>query len=125
MSIQRTISLRPNGEAIAALMSPMFGLIAFSIANYIWEATRWDPLRDVTPLYLKIGSWIPYYSKIGPYAGKETILLVVWLATWLVLHLVLRKKELRVLPWAIAFMIGIAFAALLLWPPFTEIMIPE
>ncbi len=125
MSDQRTLSVRPSGEAIAALMGPMFGLLAFSIANYIWEATRWDPLRDVTPLYLRIGIWIPYSSKIGPYAGKETILLLVWLVTWGVLHLVLREKELRVAPWAIAFLIGIAAAVLLLWPPFTEIMIPE
>ncbi len=125
MSAQAKPSIRPSGEAVAAFISPMIGLLALSISNYIWEATRWDPSRDVTPLYLQIGSWIPYSAKIGPYAGKETILLVAWFASWVVLHLILRKREVRVAPWAIVFLIGIATAALLLWPPFTEILIPE
>ncbi len=124
MSAQ-TKALRPTGEAIAAFISPVLGLLALSIANYIWEATRWDPARDVSALYIKLGSWIPESDKIGPLVGKETILLVVWLGTWVALHLALRKRELRVAPWAIAFVVGIAFAALLLWPPLAEIFIPE
>ncbi len=125
MSALANSRLKPNGEAVAALMSPMIGLLVFSIANLIWEAKRWIPEQDVTPLYVRIGSWIPNANKIGPFAGKETILLLVWGGAWLVLHLLLHKRELRVAPWAIAFVIGIAAAALLLWPPFAEILIPE
>jgi hypothetical protein len=125
MSSQPITRNRPSGEAIAAFISPVIGLLAFSIANMVWDATRWDPARDISPLYLAIGSWIPYSNKIGPYAGKETILLVGWLGAWLFLHLLLRKRDLSVAPWAIAFVVGIAIAALLLWPPLIEALIPE
>jgi hypothetical protein len=112
---------KPSGEAIAAFMSPMLGLLALSIANLLWEADR----VYYTEVYLRIGSWIPKYDRIGPFTGKETILLVVWLVSWVVLHLLLRKREMRVAPWAIAFLIGIAVAALLVWPPVAEALIPE
>ncbi len=125
MSTLANPRFKPSGEAVAALMSPMIGLLALSIANLIWEAKRWIPLEDVSQVYIRIGSWIPRADKIGPFAGKETILLAAWGVTWLVLHLILRKRELRIAPWAIAFVIGIAAAVLLLWPPFTEILIPE
>lgn len=118
-------TLKPTGEAIAALMSPMIGLLAFSIVTLLWEATRWDPTRDFSPLLLRIGTWIPYSDKIGPYSGRETILLFTWGISWLILHAVLRKRELNVLPWAIAFLVGITISTLLLWAPFGEILIPE
>ena len=117
--------IKPTGEAIAALMSPMIGLFAFSIVSMMWEATRWDPTRDFSPLLLKIGSWIPSSTGIGPYSGRETILLVTWGISWLVLHMVLRKKEMRVLLWAIVFLVGIALSVLLLWAPFAEAILPE
>ncbi len=113
--------LKPNGEAIAAFMSPMLGLVALAIANGLWEANR----VYYTEVYLRIGSWIPQYDRIGPFTGKETILLVVWLGSWAIMHLLLRKREMRVAPWAIAFLIGIAAAALLVWPPVAEVVIPE
>jgi hypothetical protein len=117
--------IKPTGEAIAALMSPMLGLFVFSIVSLMWEATRWDPTRDFSPLLLKIGAWIPYSTAIGPYSGRETILLLTWGVSWLILHAILRKKELRILPWAIAFLVGIALSTLLLWAPFGEAIIPE
>jgi hypothetical protein len=112
---------KPNGEAIAAFMSTMLGLLGLSIANLLWDSNR----DYYTEVYLRIGSWIPKYDRIGPFTGKETILLVVWLSSWLILHLLLRKREMRVAPWAIAFLIGIVTAALMAWPPVAEILIPE
>ncbi len=116
-----TDNRRPSGEAVAAFMSPMLGLLALSIANLLWEANR----VFYTDVYLQIGSWIPKYDRIGPYTGKETILLVVWLGSWAILHLLLRKRDVRVAPWAIAFLVGIFAAALLAWPPVAEALIPE
>lgn len=126
MSTQSLLrTARPSGEAIAAFFSPVIGLLVFSIINAFWETTRWDPNRDISPVLLRIGSWIPSYEKIGPMAGKETILIVVWLAAWAILHLILRKRDLRVAPWAIAFLIGITLATLLLWSPLLEVVFPE
>ncbi len=112
---------KPNGEAIAAFMSPMLGVFALSIANLLWEANR----DFYGQLYLRLGSWMPQYDRIGPLTGKETILLVVWLGSWAVLHLLLRKREMRVAPWAIAFLVGTIASALLVWPPVAEALIPE
>lgn len=122
---QTIARIKPTGEAIAAFVSPVIGLLVFSVVNALWESTRWDPLRDFSPTLTQIGSWMPQYEKIGPYAGKETILLVTWLASWLVLHFVLRKRDLKVAPWAIAFVIGIGIAALMLWTPVIEAIVPE
>ena len=124
MSVQIK-TLKPTGEAIAALMSPMIGLLAFSISNLVWEAYRFTGNDIITPFLMRLGSWVPAYDKIGPLAGKETILLAIWLGSWLVLHLVLRKREMRIAPWAIAFLIGIGVAALILWPPLIEVIVPE
>lgn len=112
---------KPSGEAIAALISPMLGLVALAISNMLWEADK----VYYTEVYLRVGSWMPMYDRIGPFAGKQTIVLVVWLASWGILHLALRKRDVRVGPWAIAFLVGITAAALLLWPPFFELFIPE
>ncbi len=112
---------RPNGEAIAAFMAPMFGLWGLAIANLLWEANR----EFYTDVYLRIGSWMPQYDRIGPLSGKETILLVVWLCSWAILHVILRKREMRVAPWAVAFLIGIIASALLVWPPVAEMLVPE
>jgi hypothetical protein len=62
-------------------------------------------------------AWIPGAQEIGPYSGKETTLLVVWLVSWAVLHFALRKRDLPIKPWAIGFLVAVGVATTLLWPP--------
>ncbi len=64
-----------SGPAIAAMYAALLGLLTMAIVNIIMEASA--PFKDAV---FGIGkSWMPGAAGIGPYSGKETILLVVWL----------------------------------------------
>lgn len=62
-------------------------------------------------------AWIPRAAGIGPYSGKETFLLVGWAASWIGLHLALRRRDVDVkIAFGVAMgmvLVGIA----LVWPP--------
>ena len=61
--------------------------------------------------------WMPGAAGIGPYSGKETVGLVVWIVSWAVLHPLARGKELNLARWLVVFLIGVGVATTLLWPP--------
>ena len=106
----------PTGVAVAALMSAMLGLLALAVTNVFTAASKgfnaW--VHSVGKL------WMPGAEGIGPYSGKETIGLVVWLGTWVVLHYALRGRELRLSRWLLLFLVGIGVATTLIWPPVFE-----
>ena len=106
----------PSGIAIAALMASMLGLLALAVVNVLTAASKgfstW--VHGVGKL------WMPGAEGIGPYSGKETISLVVWLGTWVVLHYALRERELKLSTWLIAFLVGVGVATTLIWPPVFE-----
>ena len=47
-------------------------------------------------------------GSIGPYSGKETIALVVWCLSWVILHAALRNASPSVAKSLYAFLIGLA-----------------
>ena len=51
------------------------------------------------------------------YSGKETVGLVVWIVSWVILHPALRDRELNLARWLFVFLIGVGTATTLLWPP--------
>ena len=109
----------PSGIAIAAFLAAAIGLLTMAVANFLQVVNE----ATFKPLYLTIGSWIPNYKGLGPYSGKETILLVTWLGSWAILHFVLRGKELPVRPYVIAMLIAVAFSTMLFWPPFYHMLL--
>jgi hypothetical protein len=106
----------PDGVAVAALLSAMLGMLALAAVNQFTAASKafnaW--VHDVGKL------WMPGAAGIGPYSGKETLSLAVWLGSWIVLHLVLRKKEMELSRWLIVFLIGVGIATTWVWPPVFE-----
>ncbi len=118
--IDRRTSLerKPSGEAIAAFIAPTIALFVMALTHFVDAAA---PGFD--QVLLRIGSWIPNYQGIGPYAGLETILLVAWLGAWGILHMLWRKKDLRVMPFTLTMLVGIATSTLLLWPPFVRLLL--
>jgi hypothetical protein len=64
--------------------------------------------------------WMPGAQGIGPYSGKETLSLVVWVVSWVVLHPALRSREMNLARWLIASLVGIGIATTLIWPPVFE-----
>jgi hypothetical protein len=111
-----TLERIPGGIAVAALMAAMVGMLTLAVVNVFTAASKgfnvW--VHEVGKL------WMPGAAGIGPYSGKETLALVAWLGTWLVLHFALRQRDLEISRWFIVFLIGLGVATTLIWPPVFE-----
>lgn len=106
----------PGGIAVAALMAAMVGMLTLAAVNVFTTASpafnTW--IHNVGKL------WMSGAQGIGPYAGKETLALVGWLGSWVILHLALRKRDLEVSRWFVVFLVGVGVATTLIWPPVYE-----
>lgn len=109
-------NLDKKGAAQAALLGAMLGILTLSLVNFGTELSEGfkTAVHNVGKL------WIPGAEGIGPYSGKETLSLVVWLVSWFVLHRLLRAREWNNQIVVALFLIGIASATTLLWPPATH-----
>lgn len=110
---------RPTGAAAAAYLAAALGILALAISHTLCEIS--GTVKNSVHSLGKL--WIPGAEGIGPYSGKETIQLAVWLLSWMALHLFLRKKNVSILWSGIIFLLIIGAATTLLWPPVTEFLI--
>jgi hypothetical protein len=106
----------PGGVAVAALMAAMLGLLALAVVNVFTAASK--PFNAWVHGVGKL--WMPGAEGIGPYSGKETISLVIWLGSWVLLHYALRDRDLKLSVWLVVFLVGIGVATTLIWPPVFE-----
>ncbi len=106
----------PSGAAVAAVISAVLGLITLAVLNWGTAASKafnaW--VHGIGKL------WMPGAQGIGPYSGKETLSLAVWIGSWVVLHIALRNRDLNLGRWLIVFLVGVGVATTLLWPPVFE-----
>jgi hypothetical protein len=111
--------LLPNGAAIAACLSAPVGFLAMAIATIASHAT--DQARDAL---MAFGSVIPIIGPgaNGPYAGHQAVFLLGWLGSWLLLHLLLRRKDFSGPGWLVLALGGVGLSTLLLWPPFYKLI---
>jgi hypothetical protein len=86
-----------SGVAAAAFISAAIGAVMIMVAHHLAHTSV---AREQFILWL--GSWIPgshnadpVAGNIGSYAGKETILLVGWLVSWVMLHYLLQHRQVR------------------------------
>lgn len=111
-----TPSHRESGPAVAGIISAVLGLITLAVVNLGTQASKafnaW--VHGIGKL------WMPGAEGIGPYSGKETLALAVWVGSWILLHLALRNRELNLGRWLVVFLVGIGIATTLLWPPVFE-----
>lgn len=104
---------KPNGASVAAVASAAFGLLVLGLVALATELS--ERAKEVV---FDVGkAWIPNGEGIGPYSGKETFLLVGWLGSWLILHFVLRNREVDTKVWFGAALALLLVATLLVWPP--------
>jgi hypothetical protein len=105
--------LIPSGAAVAAMLSAMLGMLALAIVNLGTTASEAfeRSVHEVGKL------WMPGAEGIGPYSGKETLTLLVWLVAWAILHPALKKHDLSLARWLIVFLVGLGAATTLIWPP--------
>ena len=106
----------PGGIAVAALMGGMLGMLALAVVNVFTAASK--PFNAWVHGVGKM--WMPGAEGIGPYSGKETISLVIWLGSWVVLHYALRDRDVKLSTGLIVFLVGVGVATTLIWPPVFE-----
>lgn len=108
--------LEKLGAGQAAVLAAMLGPLSLSVVNLGTEMSK-----PFTEMVHKIGKlWMPGAQGIGPYSGKETVSLVIWLGSWFLLHRFLRRREWNSQVVFLIFLLGIAVATTFLWPPVTH-----
>jgi len=117
--VATTNSTRPrraNGEAVAALLAAVIGMLTLAFVNLFTGVSEgfnaW--VHSVGKL------WMPGAQGIGPYSGKETLALVAWIVSWAILHPALRARELSMSRWLIVFLVLVGIATTVIWPPVFE-----
>ena len=106
-------TLRPTGEAVAALLAAAVGMLTLALVNQVAAVSA-----AVTTWLQGIGNvWMPGAQAIGPVAGTETLAGIAWLASWAILHRALRTRELLLSRWLVVFLLMAGVATTLLWPP--------
>jgi hypothetical protein len=84
----------PTGPMVATLLAVPCGEFALLLADKL--SNRSKPIEGWV---YGFGKWMPGANgsgpggSIGPYSGKETIALAVWLLSWAVLHRILRNSS--------------------------------
>ncbi len=117
MMQEKQMRFKKNGQAAAAMIASMIALLSLGISNIASALSK-----DLKLIIHEFGkAWIPGADAIGPYSGKETIMLLMWGISWLVLYFVLRNRQVHLSKFTIIFIIGIAFATLFVWPPFVDL----
>jgi len=83
---------KPDGPAGAAMLAAGVGVFVLGLLTTLSEAS------------VSVHDWLEKWEwgqGVGPLAGKTTVTVIVWAATWLVLHLVMRRTNpnLRTIFW--------------------------
>jgi hypothetical protein len=110
-----------SGEAAAAFISAAIGSVTMMVSHHLSDG---DKTKTIEKNLLALGSWIPgadnpdpMWGNIGSYTGKETMLLIGWIVSWIVLYLWLKNKQIKaktIFFWTIGLM---TLATAMCWHP--------
>jgi len=118
MEKEKQTRVKKNGQAAAAMMAAMIGLLSLGISNLASTLSK-----DSKQIIHEFGkAWIPGADAIGPYSGKESIMLLGWGISWLILYFVLRNRQVHLSKFTLIFIIGMALATLFVWSPFVDLL---
>ena len=110
---------RPSGPALAAVLAASLGVLSLAAAHVMSEVSA----SSKTAMQSLGNVWMPGAAGIGPYSGKETVALLVWLGSWTLLHVVWKRRELSVGRVGAVALILVGVATTLVWPPVTELLV--
>jgi hypothetical protein len=86
-----------SGTAAAALISAGIGCFTMMVTHHLADTSK-----EREKFIWSLGKWIPgsdtgdkLWGNIGSYTGKETMLLVGWLVSWVILHNLLKHKQVK------------------------------
>jgi len=77
----QTTEVEPaEGPGAAAVLAAGVGALTLGV------------ITTVSEMSTTVSGWLDLYSPVGPLSGKTIVTVVVWLLSWVVLHLMLRER---------------------------------
>jgi hypothetical protein len=67
-------------------------------------------------------SALAFYRPTGPLSGVSTVAILVWLCTWVLLHLLWRKKTVPLPPVSLIAFVMLILSFLLTFPPIADLL---
>ena len=108
-----------SGPAAAALISAAFSCFMLMVNQHFTSI-----FKEWNEIVWALGDWIPgsknpdpIYGEIGSYSGKETVMLIVWLASWFVLHQLWKNKQINFRPIFVCLFGFLVAATVMNWHP--------
>jgi hypothetical protein len=100
----------PNGPGAAAILAAGIGSAAMGILALAGDASA------------TIGKLLNFYNPTGTLSGVTTVTIIVWLASWYVLNLRWRAKNVALAKVNAAAFVGLAIGLALTFPPFIDLI---
>ncbi len=96
---------RMDGGIAAAFLSGGIGCFGIGVMTALAEANE------------KIANLLSWWSPVGPLSGKTGAGLIVWIASWMILHSILKEREIHLKTVFITSLSLIGVGFLLTFPP--------
>jgi len=106
---------------VAASLAVLLAFFTLMVSHHV---SRLTPALDKA--VHAFGHWIPGAigsgpdGSIGSYSGKETLAIVVWLTSWLLLHWLWRKQDFCLALWLRCFVITLFLIVLGFFHPLAD-----
>jgi drug/metabolite transporter (DMT)-like permease len=104
---------RPTGPVAAALLAVGIGSVVLGFLTTLNEAST------------EVHDFLEFDEDVGPLSGKTIIAVIAYLASWAILHAVLRRKDPALRPILIVTGVLIALGILGTFPTFFQEFAPE
>ncbi|HET8684232.1 MAG TPA: hypothetical protein VFM54_20510 [Micromonosporaceae bacterium] len=104
---------KPEGPVSAAILAAGVGSLALGLFTTLAEASK--GFKD----------WLQWSDPVGPLSGKTTLAVIVWLVSWVGLHIWLRGRTYETRRALTIALVLIALGVLGTFPTFFEAFAPE
>jgi hypothetical protein len=74
---------KPEGPVAAAILAGGIGCLTLGVFTTLAEMSG------------KVKDFLAWSAAVGPLSGKTGMAVIVWIASWVILHLAFRNKELE------------------------------
>jgi hypothetical protein len=101
-----------EGPVAAAFLAAGAGAFALGVLTTLAEAST------------SIKDFLNFYNPVGPLSGKTILAVVVWLVSWVVLHMAYRNKEVEHQKVVTALLLLIGLGVLGTFPIFFQVFAP-
>jgi hypothetical protein len=119
MQTPETVQTKPNGPVAAVFLAAGIGSFVMGLTVVLNEMNA-----DISNFF-KFDANFGLGSGVGPLSGKATLAILAFLISWVVLHLVLRRKEVNFGTFLAISLVLVAGGFLLTFPPVFEIFAAE